>query len=340
MPNTTAVRTAQVGAVPFFAGKNTVINGGMDVFQRGTSSTAIGSGTFLADRWQAVRAGFAAGASQSRQATSDTTNLPNIQYCLRVQRDSANTSTAQIYVGQNFETVNSIPLAGKTIILSFYARKGANYSATSNVLGLKISTGTGTDQNVITGSYTGQVDLYNTTAATLTTTWTRYSVSVTIGVTATQVGFYFDYQPVGTAGANDYFEVTGVQLELGTTATTFSRNAGTIQGELAACQRYYFLKASGTDLSYGMAAYNSASDLRGSFSLPVEMRIAPTLIAASGTNYYIGMNSDAYNSLTQQFSSKTEITWYNVSEVSGVAGYAMPVRTNNAASSIALSAEL
>ena len=150
----------------------------------------------------------------------------------------------------------------------------------------------------------------------------------------------FIWSDVTDTTLGDFLYIAECKLEVGSSATAFVYSGGTFQGELAACQRYYFLKASGTDLSYGMAAYNSGSDLRGSFSLPVEMRIAPTLTAASGTNYYIGMNSDAYNSLTQQFSSKTEITWYNVTEVSGVAGYAMPVRTNNAASSIALSAEL
>ena len=284
------------GSVPtsygLSAGKNTVINGALEVWQRGTASTAIGSGTFLADRWQAVRSGFAAGASQSRQATGDTTNLPEIQYCARVQRDSGNTSTAEIYLGQNYETVNSIPLAGETMVFSFYARKGANYSAASNALGLRVATGTGTDQNFITGSYTGSTNIYNATAATLTSTWTRFSVSFTVGTTATELGFYFNYQPVGTAGANDYFEVTGVQLELGTTATTFSRNAGTFQGELAACQRYFYaVTADGNNngaapiTSHGTAA--SATVVEASLPIPVTMRTAPSLSVSSAISFRV-----------------------------------------------------
>jgi hypothetical protein len=276
------------GSVPtsygFSAGKNTVINGGMEVWQRGTAATAVGSGTFLADRWQAVRAGFAAGATQSRQATGDTTNLPDIQYCARVQRDSGNTSTAEIYIGQNYETVNSIPLAGETMVFSFYARRGANYSAASNALGLRVATGTGTDQNFITGSYTGSTNIYNATAATLTTTWTRFSVSFTVGATATELGFYFNYQPVGTAGANDYFEVTGVQLELGTTATLFSRNASTYQGELAACQRYYYRAGDGTQ-AYGIVSSTgwtvNSTTAAAFINLPVRLRAVPTAVEFS-----------------------------------------------------------
>jgi hypothetical protein len=306
------------------AGKNTIINGGFDVWQRGTASTAIGSGTFLADRWQAVRAGFAAGASQSRQATGDTTNLPNIQYCARVQRDSGNSSTAEIYLGQNFETVNSIPLAGKTVVFSFYARKGANYSAASDALRLRVASGTGTDQNFITGSYTGSTDLYNATAATLTTTWARYSVSFTVGATATQIGFYFNHIPVGTAGANDYFEVTGAQLELGTTATDFAKNGTTIQGELAACQRYYQRNtASATDNAIsqtGLGLLTTATFVPVTFKS--QMRVTPTAIDFSGIKTADVVNSPiASTAVTLNGNSNNDTAWVLVTVSSGVTVY-------------------
>ena len=329
--------TASGGGSTNVAGKNAVLNSNMSVWQRGTTFAISNSSAYTADRWQG-RVTAVCTTSFSRQVTGDTTNLPNIQYATRVQRTSGQTATPAMLLEQSFESVNSIPFAGKTVSLSFYARAGANYSAASNALTMYLYSGTGTDQN-ISGAYTGLATVITGTA-TLTTTWQRFTFTGTVASTATELALSTQYNTVGTAGANDWFEVTGVQVEIAGSASAYSPNAPTYQAELAACQRYYFLKASGTDLSYGMAAYNSASDLRGSFSLPVEMRIAPTLVAASGTSYYIGMNSDAFNSLTQQFSSKTEITWYNVSEVSGTGGYGMPVRTNNASSSIALSAEL
>jgi hypothetical protein len=52
MPNTTAVRTAQVGAAPFFAGKNKIINGDFGVWQRGTSIATTNA--YTADRWLEV----------------------------------------------------------------------------------------------------------------------------------------------------------------------------------------------------------------------------------------------------------------------------------------------
>jgi hypothetical protein len=99
-----------------------------------------------------------------------------------------------------------------------------------------IYAGTGTDENVLSG-YTGNTNPANF-SPTLTTTWQRFSVSGTFASNVTEFAPIFYYVPTGTAGANDYFEVTGVQLELGSVATAFTRTGGSIQGELAACRRY------------------------------------------------------------------------------------------------------
>jgi hypothetical protein len=218
---------------------NPVLNSAMQVWQRGTSFAVSGSASYTADRWQAVSAAYTAGLTVSRQTTSDTTNLPNIQYCARVQRDSGNTSTAARNLQQNFESVNSIPFAGKTVTLSFYARAGANYSAASSALGVQWVWGTGTDQNNYLTGFTGGTNVSATLGVTLTTTWQRFTLTGTIGATATQICTLFYFSGVGTAGVNDYFEVTGVQMDIGSVALPFRTYAATIQGELAACQRYY-----------------------------------------------------------------------------------------------------
>jgi hypothetical protein len=183
----------------------------------------------------------------------------------------------------NLETKDSLRFAGQTITFSFYARKGANYSGASSNLALNISSGTGTDQNNISGAFTGATVLTNTTA-TLTTSFQRFTYTVTVGSTATQLGFYWTFTGVGTAGAADYVEITGIQMELGSYATTFSRAGGTIQGELAACQRYYQF-VGGTANGFPMATfYNSASSQtnRVPISFLVQMRTAPT-ITKNGT---------------------------------------------------------
>jgi hypothetical protein len=265
---------------------NPVINGGFDIWQRGTSFAVGAAQIYTSDRWYAYRGGLATGLTVSRQATSDTTNLPNIQYCARVQRDSGNTSTGSLNLQYSFETVNSIPFAGKTVTLSFYARKGANYSVSADNLTYSLYSGTGTDQN-IGGTYTGLVTLAQL-GATLTTTWQRFVATATVGATATELALAFGNVPTGTAGAADYFEVTGVQIDLGTytasTAPTFRRSGGTLQGELAACQRYYYrLKADAASrgLSAGMAYSTGFAWMH--FNFPVEMRTRPTALEQSGT---------------------------------------------------------
>jgi hypothetical protein len=269
------------------AGKNPVINGGFDIWQRGTTvATATSSSTgFAADRWQIYRGGFATGATLTRQATNDTTNLPFIQYCARVQRDSGNTSTASYNISQNLESAMSIPFAGKTFVLSFYARAGANYSTASNTLRAIVTNGTGTDQNGTTGAgYTGSNQaIYQN--VTLTTTWQRFSITATMPTNATEFLVNFETTPVGTAGAADYFEITGVQVEVGSVPTQFTRAGGTIQGELAACQRY-FIDFTGNTGAYGTLGFSgsafSTTQAFMVYQLPVVMRTSAS-ITTSGT---------------------------------------------------------
>ena len=280
---------------------NPVLNAGMNVWQRGTSISAAASTTpYTADRWQ-IYTNANQATTISRQATSDTTNLPNIQYCARVQRNSGQTGTGTYNFGQSFESINSIPFAGKLVSFSFYARAGANYSATSNALSSYVFTGTGTDQNRVTGGYTGDATSVTTTA-TLTTTWQRFTVTGTIPATATEMGVCFLFNPTGTAGTNDYFEVTGVQIDIGSVALPFRTYAGTLQGELAACQRYYqksydITVNPGTSAANGYSYSNLLSVANNSpyLSNPIKsMRVAPT-VTIYGYSGTAGTVSEASN---------------------------------------------
>jgi hypothetical protein len=222
---------------------NPVLNSSFQIAQRGTSfSTASASAAYTLDRWRVRTTGANTANTVSRQNTNDTTNLPNIQYCARVQRNSGQTGTNFLIFEQGFETVNSIPFSGKTVTLSFYARAGANYSSTSNVLIASLVNGTGTDQ--MPDVYTG--GNYPTQNNTLTTTWQRFTYTLTVPTTSTELAIQLYYNPSGTAGANDYFEVTGVQLDISSVALPFRTNGATLQGELAACQRYFEVMGAGS----------------------------------------------------------------------------------------------
>jgi uncharacterized membrane protein YgdD (TMEM256/DUF423 family) len=264
------------------AGKNAVINGAFDIWQRGTSvGVATSTSPYTADRWQIINGVATSALTISRQATGDTTNLPNIQYCARVQRNSGQTANSISYLMQSMETSNSIPYAGKAVTLSFYARAGANYSSASSILTTNVLTGTGTDQNA--NSYTGTATPINT-GVTLTTTWQRFTASATLATTATEIGVAFYYTPVGTAGPNDYYEITGVQLEVNSAATPFSRATSSLQAELAACQRYYYRIFPGAVSKFIGNSYSTSTTVSTAIGpFPVKMRIAPTALEQSGT---------------------------------------------------------
>jgi hypothetical protein len=320
---------------------NAFINGGFDIWQRGTSIASTASpvtGTYTADRF---RINQNTGRTVSRQSSA----LTGIQYCARVQRDSGNTGTGGITFGCDLESADSYRFAGQTVTFSFYARAGANYSSASSALTISVVTGTGTDQNSFSG-FTGQATIIGQTA-TLTTSWQRFTYTAAAASNVTQIGAQFAYTPVGTAGAADYFELTGVQLELGSVATQFKRSngsGGTIQGELAACQRYY-VRFGGSGLYEMMATgcIGSTSQLGGSVRLPVSMRVTPTSIDYSTMGFTDEINPVIVAAgLTLLAASSGKNSGYVYSAVTGATQYRpYDLVTNNSTSGyLGFSAEL
>jgi hypothetical protein len=146
---------------------------------------------------------------------------------------------------------------------------------------------------------------------------------------------------VSTNGATFY--LTGVQLEVGSTATSFDyRPIGT---ELQLCQRYYYLWGSGNVKTLGLAGYYSSTILTTTTVFPVTMRTTPSLIQTTGTNYYllyVNSGSDTFDSFSDGIKDATPQTagLDNSSGVSGTSGSVGRLVTNNASASLAFSAEL
>ena len=200
----------------YLRGTNMLHNGEFMVCQRGTSgvgSTALPStagGRSGPDRWAVWRTGYAAGATWAQVAGP----LNVSAYAARVGRVAANAATTGILFGQAMLTADSEDLVSQASTISFYASAGANYSSAGSILGVTVTTGTGTDEAVDAG-YTGSVTLLST-SVTLTTSWQKFTVAVPAPATsATELKVTFSYNPVGTAGAADYFNITAVQWEPG-----------------------------------------------------------------------------------------------------------------------------
>ena len=116
--------------------RQAIINGNFDVWQRGTS-VAWGSSVYTADRWM-----FNYGSVKTGTVTrQDGTGVYGSQYCTRVQRTSGQGAVPIGYY-YTLETTDSIKLRNKKLTLSFYARKGADFSTTTpNILSANIVTG-------------------------------------------------------------------------------------------------------------------------------------------------------------------------------------------------------
>ena len=280
---------------PVVAGKNAVINGAFDVWQRGTSSTASTNTAVYsgADRWQHY-----SGGTTNYTLSRQSSGLTGFQYCARVARNAASTATNLNWFTHTIESADCYKFAGQTVTLSFYARAGANFSAASNYISVLMDSGTGTDQNILNG-FTGSTVILSS-GATLTTSWQRFTFTMSVASTATQLGLYIRNTPVGTAGAADHYEITGVQLEVGSVATQFSRAGGTIAGELAACQRYCVKFTPATNNGYeriGISLGTNSSGQSIFLNLPVEMRTYPTSMTTSGSFAVWNANTTTVSSL-------------------------------------------
>ena len=272
--NTATTQQNSGGAVAgVTAGKNIVINGAFDNWQRGTSfNSSTDTSLYTADRFQCY-SGAGSNVTLSRQSSG----LTGFQYCARIARTAASTATNLVWVTHTVETAESLRLAGQTATLSFWMKTGANFSPTSSAVSVQLLYGTGTNNNILNG-FTGETSIVSTTINP-TTTWTRYTFTASVPSTATQLAIVLKHTPTGTAGAADYYDITGIQVEAGSVATPFSRAGGTIAGELAACQRYYSrVQAVSSNEFFGQGPNNNASGGLMYVTFPVRMRVAPTSI--------------------------------------------------------------
>ena len=247
------------------AGKNAIINGGFDIWQRSTSSTTLGYAT--ADRWWCNNNGGTSTMSQS------TTYLaPGARYSLKVVGSgSANQTT----VNQAIETNNSVQFAGQTVTASIYS---AADSSTAMILSLRYSTSVDVSPSA---SWT-TISATSGGTGTVSTAMTR--ISGVFVVPANAQSLMLVAYPAGNmaVGVANYYGAA--QLELGSVATTFTRAGGNIQGELAACKRYLpsvNVSAGGSATFFGYAY--ATNSMITSVPFDVQARVSPTGITVNST---------------------------------------------------------
>ena len=321
----------------YAAGKNKIINGDFGIFQRSTSATMSADATYYApDRWKSYFTAGSTTVTWSRQTfTPGAAPVAGYegQYFSRISAPSSFGATGEFGMYQPIENVQT--LAGQTITVSFFAK--ADSARTSTIF---------ISQNFGSG---GSAPVSTLTSQALTTSWVRYSLTVTLGSisgktigtgSALNVGLLYT---AGNATGAPVMDVWGFQVEAGSVATPFQTATGTIQGELAACQRYYF-RTSGTSLFtlHTWAIGTSTIQAQTFLSLPSQMRALGAVefsnigvFAGAGllmavTSATIGTTSNKQNPAIDLIgtSGLTAGTFYRV------------LNNNNATGYIAISGEL
>lgn len=307
------------------AGKNFLINGGMDFWQRSTSAASTGGSYNAPDRWWCYH------NSGTATISRESTIVPSgSQYAMKIASTSAGTS---IYYGQVIETANAIRLAGQTITVS------AKVAASTSVpLSLVIQYNTSVDS---TASWTTVTATSGGTATPTSTTYTSISGVYAMPSTAKTIRIGFQHTSTVASGVDTY--IGQIQTEIGSKATPFSRAGGTIQGELAACQRYYnrlgnTVGNSAQRLGVGPGVNSTTASV--TFYLPVNLRTATTSIDFSSLQLYQGNNAYAVTAAAVNAQS-TQNPNVNLTVASGLtANQFYEALTTSTAGYIAFNAEL
>ena len=258
------------------AGKNKIVNGAFNVWQRGTTFANPAVFAYFADRFYSVSNNTGGTVTLSRQ-TFTGTDMPvaGAQFYFR-SVGTAPTGASFNTFGQKIENVQSF--AGQTVTVSFYAKSDSARNVTPNIIQ---NFGSGGSTEVTTSG----------SAIALTTSWARYSQTFTVpSISGKTIGTssYLAFeisQPVNVAHTIEYY---GIQVEAGSTASPFQTASGSIAGELALCQRYYYRTTS--SVSFGALASTawaqSATQTEALVKLPVTMRVTPTTLDNQVSNTF------------------------------------------------------
>ena len=313
--------------------RNFIINGGMKIAQRGTSTASItGSGVFVIDRWELDEVADSTLTMSQETLTTGAAFDAGLNHSLKVLVTTADTSIGssqavqlmQSIEAQNLQSLKFGSSGARNLTLSFYYR--------SNV----------------TGVHTVCIDKIDSTRTTCpleftvssANTWERHTLKAVAnsavqgssGAIANDNGAGFrviwglaygsDYQS-GTSGtweqngtasfstsnqqnivgaADNYVELTGVQLEIGDVATAFEHED--FSTTLAKCQRYYYqYKDDGENRFHCIAGSGGANIIHASATHPVEMRTSGS-VTSSSLNHSINGVSNGDRSVSSVVGTK------------------------------------
>ena len=350
--------------------RNLVINGAMQVHQRGTASTSNGMNTM--DRWATSCNGNDEVPEQHEHGLSSSDTGPwekgfrKSWYIRNGNQTSGAGADDRVTIQYKFEAQD-------------IAKSGWDYTSASSYVTLQFWVMSSIAQNFY-GHFTsedGTAQSYIFETGSLSAnTWKHVTVTIpgNSNITVdndTGEGFYIEFvmfrgtnktasgKALNTWAAfdsaarvpdmtttwyttdNATFELTGVQLEVGDTATDFEHLS--YADEFNRCQRYYFVACKGDNVPFCAGESHNGSQFVGFIKYPTEMRATPTLKHNDGTSYYQCYGNSTSDSCDSVGTSRNCPTGFvvalsgNLSLTQGTGTYA---RTANASALIAFDAEL
>jgi hypothetical protein len=251
--------------------RNLIINGAMQVAQRGVSFSSNNSIDYTVDRW----AIFSNGVSTTTQESfaAGQTDVPNEP--VKYLKWNISTYASGDNLFQRVEDVRTG--AGQAVTLSFYAKAD---SSITNRPRLIQNFGSGGSSEVVTATSTNA----------LTTSWQKFTITATLPSISGKTIGSSSYLELEALRFTDTFTggvyIANVQLELGSTATPFEQRS--FGDELARCQRYYYntyvtAQSSGSaDSGLQAGTFNAGDRYNVDNCFAVEMRAQPTVIYYGG----------------------------------------------------------
>ena len=365
--NTTSINSGQPSGR-----KNLIINGAMQVAQRGTSSTS--SGYFSVDRFTIINSGTDESPTQAQVDVSSGTTPYTLGFRKALKVTNGNQTggagAADFIWIQHVIEAQDIATSGwnytsssSNITLSFWvkssvaqdfkgylrSRDGTNYEYPFATGALTADTWTKITKTIPGNS---NIQLDNDNGAGLEINLFPFlGTDRTDGGTTENAWAAFNSAARTKDNTSTWYttndatlEVTGYQLEVGSTATDFEHRS--FGEELELCKRYYQVLIDGdnTTDSFGNATCYNSTSIHFVTPLRPEMRTVPTLDYTTGSNYYNAFQNntnDTFDTWALVGNSHSRaVDLMASSGVSVTSGASALLRINNAASKIRFTAEL
>jgi len=256
-----AVTEAKVadGVIKDSGRRNLILNGAMQVWQRGTTIDTITSGGFLCDRWRIAHNGTDGNVDVDR--STDVPSGEGFGYSQKISMDASEASLdagdqvniQHRFEGQDLQLLEKGSASAKEVTLSFWVKSSvaATYSVNlvdndnTRIIGATyvINSANTWEKKTITfdGDTSGTLDNDANRSLDLRF-WLDTGTTYTSGTFATSWGASSDaVSASATTGwlesSSPEFYITGVQLEVSDSATDFEHRS--YGSELSACQRYF-----------------------------------------------------------------------------------------------------